>query len=81
MHKPLLSAEERLVMKRYFEAAKGWDKLRRDMIRKEPNDPVANRRSYNYLMEMVRNVHPGLLLDDAKEDEAESRLARALSRR
>lgn len=77
----LLSAADRLVMRRYFMAAKQWDKQRRDLLRQEPNDPVRNRLAYNHLMQMVRRVHTGLLLDDAKEDEAESRLAQALSRR
>ncbi|MCC6682931.1 MAG: hypothetical protein IT445_18690 [Phycisphaeraceae bacterium] len=81
MPEPLLSPEEREVMRRYFLAARSWDKHRRDMIRREPNDPVQNRIAYNHLMEMVHNVHPGLLVDDKKEDEAESRLARALCRR
>jgi len=78
---PLLTDEDRVVMKRYFEAAKQWDKLRRDGIRKERNDPVRNRVAYNHLMQMIRSAHPGLLVDDEKEDEVESRLARTLSRR
>ena len=76
-----LSAHDKVVMKRYFQAAKQWDVLRREMRRREPNDPAKNRMAYNHLYWRMKSVHPTLPPDSPQDDQAETKLAFVLSGR
>ncbi len=76
-----MTAADKLAMKRYFQAAKSWDRQRRLRLRGQPNDPQANGRTLDVLLEQGRRVHQGPFIDDAREDAAEARLAHVLSQR
>lgn len=78
---PLLSPEDREFMRRHFQALKEWDRERRNLLRNQPNDPAANFRALDTMVERYLDMHGGPLVDDEKEDAAESRLARILSQR
>ena len=78
---PALSDEDKIKMKAYFLAAKSWDKHRRALQREEENDPATNGRILDRLIEHAMRVHGGPLMDDPKEDLAESKLAHVLSQR
>lgn len=78
---PTLSEVDKVKMKAYFLAAKSWDKHRRALQREEENDPATNSRILDLLIEQAMRVHGGPLMDDPKEDLAESKLAHVLSQR
>jgi hypothetical protein len=76
---PSLSAADKEAMKQYYRAARSWDRQRRTRIAAEPNDAATNGRILDTLIEHA--IATGAtVVDDAREDDAESRLAHVLSR-
>jgi len=76
-----LSQSDQAAMRRFFTAAKLWDRQRRERIRQEPVDPATQRAILHQLTLMARRANPGVFVDGPEEDKAESRLAHILARR
>lgn len=67
--------------KRWVEGMRYADRDRRRQLRHEVNDPVKNAMTYQYLMEMVLQIHGRFNKDGYASDEAEARLANTLAGR
>ncbi|MEM8738571.1 MAG: hypothetical protein AAGG38_08855 [Planctomycetota bacterium] len=67
--------------KAYWQAAKSWDRHRREAERREVNDPTKNRLLYNGLLRQAINLHGPLPTPREKDLKAHERLADVLRRR